>query len=358
MHNSFTIKSYQVPDWVKEFVYEFGGFGCESIESISGHIDTLLIYEDTYLQDTSGWHDLLANNCIGTLIIFNFDPYKFTGPILTSINDLAFSHRLRIFCTGFYQDSHRYPNVFSRHLNYYEHLFSHHVIFLLSRKLKQRREPTMDFLWLTVPKDNYRRHFVDSFAQDTVLSNSIVSFGAKRSSQDLYNITDQKLMAFEKNYGTGGWLAGLRCYGSGLPNIKAYEQVWCEIVFESANVGSWKLSEKFFRPISLGIPIIMPVDRSICDKIKDMGYRFYDHGDFYQNFHGSVDMQSKVRYLREFMIFIKDNRPAEMQEVADHNYDLFWNQRKNDYYDNALNCWKELVDKNSLFDDMYGQLDA
>ena len=326
------------------------------MESVPEHTDLLLLYETTYLRSPEHWHDLLAKGHIKTLLVFNDHPFKFTDRVLSDINDLKFADRVRIFCQGYWKDRHKYPNVISRHMNMHEHFFSHHNIFILSRILKQRRSPTKDFLWYCVPKDDYRRSFVDAFRGDPLLSNSMVTF--ENSSNQLYTSTDDKIAQLQKSYGDGEWINGLRCYGNGLPNMKAYEQAACEVVLETANQGSWHLSEKFFRPVGLGMPVIFLGHAEMYNVATQYGYMFYDHDNFYQRFQGTDDVEYRIQYLRGFMSHLKNDRPTEMQMIADHNYQIFWNQRKNAYYDTAMNYWKDLTGRNNYLDDMYDRLDT
>jgi len=354
--NNFTINSYQVPQWVLDFVYDFGGFVCRPIDSVSEHIETLFIYETSYLESPERWHGLLANNTIGRLVVFNDHPFLFTDRVLTDINDSGVADRLRVFCWGHWQERNRYPNVISRHMDIGEHFFSHHTIFLLSRKLRQIRRPVKDFLWYTVPKGQYRRSFVDAFSRDPLLNNSIVTFDS--ASDGLGVAASDRIDQMRELYGHGDWINGLRCYGNGLPNMKAYEQVACELVLETANQGSWHLTEKFFRPVAFGVPVILLADREIHDKVLTYGYKFYDHGDFYEKFHSTDDVGHRIQHLRDFMVHIKQQRPAAMQEIADHNYQIFWNQRKNAYYDTAMRYWKELIGNDNFLDDMYDRMDT
>lgn len=355
MSDNFTICSYRVPDWVREYVYNFGGFRCREVESVSEHTDVLLIYETTYLESAEHWHSQLANGSIKILIVFNNHPWLFTDQVLSRIDGLEFSDRLRIFCYGRWINRKKHLRVVSRHVESAEHLLSHHTMFQLARKLVEQRRPHKDFLWYCVPKDDYRRSFVEAFRGDPLLSNSIVSFG--NTSGKLQVEASERIEQLKKIYRDDRYNA-LRSYGNGLPNMKAYEQIACEIVLETVNHGSYHLTEKFFRPVSFCIPIIFLGHAEMYNDIIQYGYRFYDYGDFYKSFHATKDSQSKIAHLRKFMIFVKQHRPVEMQEIADHNYQIFWNQRKNDYYDAWRKYWKELVGRNSLIDNLYDRLDT
>jgi len=358
MSNNFTINCFDVPQWVKDWIYNFGGFRCNEIENLNDTMDTLLIYEIPYLKSPQRWHDLLANKTIGRLVVFNQHAFKFTDQVLTDINRSPVANQIRVFSQGHWMDREKYPNVISRHMDGHEHFFSHHTIFLLSRKLKQIRRPTTDFLWYVIPRDQYRKSFVNAFANDPLLSNSIVSFNAKINSADMKALVAERIEQMRRLYGDGDWLNGLQCYGNGLPNMEAYEKVACELVMETHNQGSFILSEKFFRPISFGVPIILLTNREMYDHVRSYGYRFYDHDDFYEKFHGTDDIEHRIQHLRDFMSHIKQERPAEMQEVADYNYQIFWNQRKSAYYDTAMRYWKELLGRNNFLDDMYDRLDT
>ena len=356
MSHNFTIKSYQTPEWVKSFVWEFGGYRCEDINDIAAPIDRLLIYETAYLENPDIWHRHLSDNTVGVLVVFNDHPFKFTPKILSEIDSLPCHDRLRIFCHGHWGDREKYSNIVSTHVDHHEHSFSHHFIFQLSRQLTKRREPTKDFLWYTVPKDDYRKAMVNFFQNKNILKNSIVSFS--QTSQALLNKRKLNLQDLERRYGSGQWINGLQCYGNGMPNMKAYEDCACEIILETSNSGSWHLTEKFFRPVGMGMPIVLLVSREIFEKIKEYGYRFYDHDDFYSRFQNADDILTKAKILEKFMLHIKNDKPVEMWKVANYNYQHFWNYRKNSYYDRVTQAWKKLVGKRNFIDQIYDELDS
>lgn len=356
MSDNFTIKSYQIPDWLKSFVWEFGGYRCEDVHDVTAPIDRLLIYETAYLKNPDLWHQRLTDNTIETLVVFNDHPYLFTPEVMSNINSLSCVDRLRIFCQGYWSDRQKYSKIVSTHVNFHEHFFSHHFIFQLSRELVKRRKPIKDFLWYTLPKDDYRKGLVQYFQHNDILANSIVSF--RDQAKSFYAEADDRVEYLRNKYGEGQWENGIRCYGVGLPNMKAYEQCACEIVLESAESGSWLLSEKFFRPVGFGMPIVLLVGREIFEKIKEYGYRFYDHDDFYNRFQSAGDTVTKAKILEKFMEHIKKTNPAEMWEVADYNYQHFWNHRKNTYYDRVTQAWKRLLGKRNFIDHIYDELDS
>ena len=356
MADTFTIKSFQIPDWLKEFMFEYGCYRCEEIKSADTPTDKLVIYEAEYLKQPDQWHTRVANGTIGRLLILNDHPFVFTDAVLSKINSLPYANRIGIFCQGYWATTESYPNIVSEHVNFHEHFFSHHFIFLLSRQLKKHRQVTKDFLWYTLPKDPYRKQFVDGFRDSPLLSNSLISFGEDK--QAFYDQSTDRMTQLKQKYGTGQWVNGLQCYGAGLPNMKAYEQVGCEIVLETANAGSWHLSEKFFRPIGFAIPIVLLCSEKIMNTIKGYGYEFYDHDNFYKRFQSTDDVPTRVNLLKQFMTHIKQDQPFEMQKIADKNYDHFWNKRKNIYYDRVMSAWRKLVGGENLLDNIYNDLDT
>jgi len=356
MAQDFTIKSYQIPSWLKEFIFEYGCYRCEETESPDTPVDKLVIYESEYLANAETWHQRVASGTVGRLLILNDHPFVFTDQVLSRINQLPFANRIAIFCQGYWSTQQNYPNVISEHVNFHEHFFSHHFIFLLSRQLQQKRKITKDFLWYTLPKDPYRKQFVDSFRHSDLLNNSITSFGEDKLA--FYKQSQDRMTVLKQKYGTGQWTNGLQCYGAGLPNMKAYEQVACEIVLETANSGSWHLSEKFFRPIGFAVPLILLCSKKIFDTVKGYGYKFYDYDNFYAKFQGTEDVAVRVQLLEKFMSHIKNDKPSEMHKIADQNYDHFWNNRKNIYYDRVMNAWRRLIGGNNLLDNIYNDLDT
>ena len=355
MSDNFTIKSYQIPEWLKSFVWEFGGYRCEDVHNVAAPIDRLLIYETAYLKDPDLWHRRLSDHTIETLVLLNDHPWLFTPELMAKIDSLPCVDRLRIFCQGYWNEREKYSNIVSTHVNFHEHFFSHHFIFQLSRELLKRRNLKKDFLWYTLPKDDYRKGLVQYFQHNEILANSMVSFG--NETHRFYAEGEDRVEYLKNKYGAGQWTNGIRSYGVGLPNMKAYEQCACEIVLESSAFGSWHMTEKFFRPVGFGMPVVLLVNKEIFQKIKEYGYRFYDHDNFYSRFQAADDMVTKAKILEKFMLHIKNDKPVGMWEVADYNYQHFWNHRKNTYYDRVTQAWKKLIGKRNFIDHIYDDLD-
>ena len=151
----------------------------------------------------------------------------------------------------------------------------------------------------------------------------------------------------------------LLSFGNGLPNFKMYEQAFCELILETRNAGSWHFTEKTFRPIAMGIPVVHLGHKPIHARLLAMGYRLYDNG-FYQQWHTETALEKKLPYLESFLTHIKNDKSAQaqMEQIAQHNYQHFWNQRKLHYYTHIQQVFDSIAGENTLTHKIYKQLDS
>ncbi len=356
MIEEITISSYKIPDWLEQQVFESGGYRCVPIVSFSKTVDTLLIYEDEYLMDQDHWHNLVKTKVIGVLVVYSGHAWKFSKDTLDRLDSFECADRVRIFANGHWKDREQYKNIVSVHYNVQEHATSHHVIFQLYRMLKKRRNPSKDFVWFTVPKDDYRKKFVQELGKSEIFTNSMTSF--EMSNESLHNKVNAVVDKLKTTYGASSWSNAVDSFGNGLPNLRAYENCFCEIVLETKNSGSYHITEKFYRPTAFSVPVILLGGKEMHRQLRQDGFRFYDHNNFYEKFHGADDIDIKVTLLKDFLIHVKEHRPQAMQDIAELNAEHFWHKRKNEYYDTVTSGWRKLVGKENILDRIYNDLDT
>jgi len=347
------IHCYKVPEWVKWEALTLGGYKCEELTSIDNHVDILLIGETEYLENTGKWHDIVGKNVVGVLIIYSHHAFFFTNEVLEQLDSLPFANRVRIITNGHWEDPGRYKNIVSGHFDGYQHWMSHYVIYQLAFLLEQKRKPNKDFIWYMVPKDSYRRQLISAFKGSELLENSIVSF--EQSNDSLRAKSKNFLDGLDLEYENSDYKNAFVSFGSGLPDMKAYEQCFCEVVTETANNGAFHITEKFYRPTAFGIPVVMLCGKPMYSYLIQEGYELYNHDNFYDKFHGTNDMDTKLQELRKFLTHIKEH-PAEMQKTANRNRDHFWQNGNHNFYKNQNAIWKKMVGKENVLEKIYKEL--
>jgi len=346
--NSRNINCLSLPKWVEDLLVGFGGLkGLDVIEV--GDIgktqitDCLVVYEDHYIKHRQELIDALTNGKLKTLLIFNTHAFLFDDSILKEIDLLSKSHDIHILCQGYFAE--HYDNIKIHNFELEEHFISHHFNLLLSTKLQANKKATKTFLLQVVEKDDFRKTVVRGI-MDSALSNDVVTTNRKGkiATHDLQklhaDLLDFVKNEYKDNKDVVPALDGL-CMA---PNFTLYEKTFCEIVVETKNMGAYHFTEKTFRPISYRVPVIFLGSKRMYDVLLGYGYKFYDN-NFYEHWHDkNMSLEDKVQKLLKFMQYIKDesNAQTQMIDTAENNYQVFWNQRKLNYYQNWNSIFNEI----------------
>ena len=261
---------------------------------------------------------------------------------------------IKIIVNGYYNNVYNNIKIYS--IDNFENVISHSFVLLLSQILHKKRQPTKMFSMQTVFKDNFRKT-VGNYLQESALWKDFPPSPLTNSTA-LYKKAADVLQHLEQHYGPGQHIHALKSFGNGLPNFKMYEQVFCELILETRNSGSWHFTEKTFRPIAMGIPVVHLGHKPMYDRLLAMGYRLYDNG-FYQQWHTETALEKKLPYLESFLTHIKNDKlaQAQMEQIAQHNYQHFWNQRKLHYYTHIQQIFNSIAGENTLTHKIYKQLD-
>lgn len=361
---SGNIKSLELPDWVNNLLISLGGLrkldpvGLSDIGNTD--IDCLCVYEDKYLEHKKLLVEALKQGTLRSLVIFNTHVFLLDSQTLDELDNLSKKFDIHLLAQGYYAK--QYANLRVHHFEMEEHFISHHVNLLLTNRLQSRKKVQKTFLMQIVNKDNFRNTVIDAVAKSGIQAD-VLTPSAKTSSE-LISLKENFFKNIKTDYGNNlDIMSALDGFGSGLPNFELYEKTFCEIVAETLNLSghAYMFTEKTFRPIAFGVPIIFLGSQDMYKTLLQYGYKFYDE-NFYQHWHDTkLSLSDKVKHLISFLQHIKESVGArsQMQSVAETNMQVFWNERKLYYYKN----WNDIFDKicagkniNRVIDVVYGEL--
>jgi hypothetical protein len=362
---SFDMNCLLLPQWVNDLLVNFGGlrkFDNISVDDLTEkYVDSLVVYEDDYVDNKDQLVEALRNGRLKTLVIFNTHPYLFGHDALQELDRLSKKFDIHILVEGSYATD--YPNIRLHHFGLNEHFISHHFNLLLANRLASRRQVQTPFLVQIIGKDKFRRKLLDTLTTSSV--KDAIRMPTGQSSEELYKNKQELFDLIKDEYKiNNGIYQALDSFGNGLPNLQLYEKCHCEIVAETQNISGrpWLLTEKTWRPFAFGIPVVFLGSREMFDTIKSYGYDLFDNG-FYNKWHDqSVPYEERLQALVQFMKYImqSDDAKQKLDQSAEHNKQVFWNQRKMQYYKN----WNDIFDKicsgkevYRTVDDVYKRLD-
>jgi len=354
------IYGLDIPDWLNSFFQSHAGIFVELIQSSellqiceNKTIKYLVIYENFLLHNKDAVLNLLEQGRIESLIIYNDHPFVITDLLMDQLDKIAETHNINMIVDGYYDKI--YKNIKFFHIDTWEHVISHSFTLLLSQILKKNRQHTKTFLMQTVFKDNFRKT-IGEFIINSSLYKDFIKFPIT-DSNTLYKKTKDFFKHMEQKYGAGLYIDALKSFGNGLPNFKIYEQVFCEIVLETRNQGNWHFTEKTFRPISLGVPMVYLGHKPMYNRLVEYGYHLYDN-NFYHKWHKDIKLEEKLPYLEEFLLHINSSELAQkqMEQTAQHNYQHFWNHRKLHFYTHINHTFESIFGRNNLIHNIYKEM--
>lgn len=364
--NKNQLNCLPLPEWVNDLLVSFGGvrnLNTVSLDSITTTVlDTLIVYENDLLTHKQILLDHVKKGQIKSLIIFNGHMFLFSEALLRELNELGKKFDIHIMAQGYYAMPYPYIQIHNYELE--EHCIGHHFNLLLTNKLKKLKKTDTEktFLLQIVAKDDFRKTIVNSITNSSIKDDILQP--PSRSSNELYSMHDDLINTLKKVYNDrNDVIDAIKSFGNGTPNMKLYQNSFCELVAETVNDESkpYMFTEKVFRPIALGVPIIFLGSKSMYMTLKKYGYKFYDN-DFYVKWHDiNTDLTERCDMLLSFMKHIQQDIGAKenMQSIANSNLVNFWNNRKLDYYANWHNIFDIICrDKHieRVVDDVYERL--
>jgi hypothetical protein len=351
------IISVEVPGYVRDIVENFGGVQLQDV-SMDQFVQSppaarAVVAQNIMIHKYNQLKRALEDGRIGRLIVYNDQPWMIPEQVLLDLDRDAAKYPVVMMVDGYHAAKLQHIKTF----NYFhdEHALSHHFNFTLSQLLKDKRRPLKDFLLITVPKDPVRIAVCQYLKSCAAMSDSWLELGGQSGQR--HEDKAAFIQRLNQNYPKGSYIAALESFGNGRPNFRAYEQCFCEIVLETRSSGSYHLTEKTFRPIAFGIPIVFLGNGTMHDRLLQDGYRLYDNG-FYQQWHSDRPLAQRLLHLGEFLQHIKDIKDrSELQRIADHNYETFWMKRKLLYYSTMHDFVRTAFGTDNMHHVIYNLLD-
>lgn len=351
------ILALETPDFVHDWIYQNSGLKVKnvSIQSIADQKPkTFLVYEDYILKNYETVFETMNKNGINEVVIFIYHVYMFDKAFLEKIDRLSAGKKVSLICMSFAPSG--LENIKTYYYDLFEHVISHDFNYLLAIKMKKKRDPVLDFMFLVNTKTEFRRKLKDALYYSGILANSFVGKNATKKFDDMDFVGKQKaiLEQIDRNSSISH---ALNSWGI-LPNLEAYEKVFCDIVVESESINEYAdLSEKTYRPIALGIPFVFLGSKTMYDKLLRDGYKIHDYDHFYEHWYSDNTFDEKISYLVNFLKIIKNTSSVResMEQTARHNLNNFWVQRKLDYRTKNYEILSECFDGTAV-DEIYDSL--
>ena len=297
---------------------------------------------------------LLNKNCIGSLMIYNHHPMLMEKEKLKKIDEIAKHMKISMLVCGEYDFD--LKNIKIKNQDTWEIGLHSHWVKALSMMLLKKRKPQVDFMLSTTLKDEFRKEIVNG------LSHTDVNIVANNKSEFLWKKIEDVSKGFLKKLGDFQLVdydhntivkSLITIFGNGPPNFDLYEKHLCELVIETANAGSWHLTEKTYRPIAFGIPIIFLGHKPMFDCLVKKGYQFHDN-NFYVHWHSDIPLQQKINYLKFFLQSLKnDESRKKLLETASHNYSLYWNHIKFNHLEEQYNFFNDFFGDDFILKEVY-----
>jgi hypothetical protein len=353
------------PSYVKDWISKWSGLQCQdtTLEQVGKmKPKTFVVDEDLIISNTEEVFQTMENNGIREMVIHALHIYKFNGTILQRLDELAAGKKVHFVSMSY--KVRNFKNIIAHSHDLTEHGLSHDFNYILSEKLKSKRSPDLDFLFMINPKNIFRRKLSSALKESGILDGSIVREGGNLKYDELVEKHQQTIDSIESQLPNNLCLDALRNWPQ-LPDLSAYERIFCDVVIESANTQLDKisdgelsdLSEKTYKPILLGVPFVFLGSKSMFNKLLEDGYRLVDDGSFYNKWHSDLDFDASVAHLVDFLKQIKQDETLrkKLQMMAQHNYDHFWTVRKLYHRTQNLKICRECFGE-TVFDRIYDLL--
>lgn len=349
--NQTKIPAVECPWYVKDWINKWSGMECydTTLEQVSEtNPKTFVVNEDFIIDNLEKVFRVMEQNNIKELVIHALHIYKFNRDILDKLDKLSEGKKVHFISMSYMVDT--FKNVKAHSHDNVEHGISHDFNYLLAESLQSKRRPHLDFIFMVNKKNAFRRRINDALEQAGILKNSIVRNGGPEHFKQLYKLQNDLFNSIESKNPNHQFLDALRSW-SILPDLKAYEQSFCEIVIESTNTQDDNtydsnfsdLSEKTYRPIALGIPFVFLGSKKMLDKLNKDGYLVVDDDIFYSKWHSSTDIDSKISHLINFLNKIISDKEIKrkLADMAKHNFKNFWLFRKLEHRKNNYKICKD-----------------
>jgi hypothetical protein len=330
-----------LPDWlVDQFYYEFGFIiKNKSIKHLEQTSLPILVFEqqliDLYKNKTE-WQrfkDSVIALDLRHIVLYSRDMYSWPTDLFEQLNSMAEQKNFHIISNCDAPTD--YKNLSIHIHNEVEYGINDPVFESLAFELQRnRKSPSKDFLLASVLKNEFRRAVYDYLLENKLLDNSVSLVNGKTIDGETIEVTPQHSDLLDdilKATKDKHFINGLNNfeYGKiGLPVFTAYEQCFCEIVLETSHQGISDISEKTYRPILFGIPIVFLGSEKMYNKLLADGY-VIPGKTFYSTWYSTESMQDRLDALKLFCrdIINDDNLRGRLSASAQHNFEVFWTKR-------------------------------
>jgi len=366
-----------LPDWlVDQFYYESGFIiKNKSIKHLEQTSLPILVFEEQLLdlyKNKSEWQrfkeSVIALD-LTHIVFYSRDMFRWSIDFFEQLNSLGEHRNFHVISNLAVPSD--YSNLKIHIRNEIEQNLNDPVFESLAFELQRNRTTTSkDFLFATVLKNEFRKSVYDYLMENQLLNNSIVMVGSKVVDDETIEVTPQNSNLIDdiKNATKDEhFINGLNALVTpannlglvGAPMFPAYEECFCEIVLESSHQGISDLSEKTYRPILLGIPIVFLGSQEMYSKLIADGYQL--PGDaFYSRWFTSDNLQDRLDALKLFCRnIIKDNNlRGHLSASAQHNFEVFWTKRHSRNRKQNLEIMHECFGDDNLITQIYKSLNS
>ena len=362
------IPAVECPDYVKDIISGWSGIQFQDMTLQEVAVlkpKTFLTNEDYLLSNMDKIFEVMEQNGIKEIVIHAGHIFKFTHAIFEKLNRMAEGKKVHFISMSYMLKN--YSNIISHSHDVTEYNISHDVNLIFCERLKLKKSPKLDFIFIVNTNNPFRQQLSSALEQSGVLKNSIVS-NSGHDEYDRLREKQKKMIDFLKGECCNGMCADALSSWVTVPNFSAYEKCFCEIVVESAN-GKFDdirdgvthrggiftdLSEKTYRPIALGVPFVFLGSEDMFNKLIRDGYQLLDYDDFYKKWHNRTNLQTSISHLIYFLekIMVDKDLRHKLEAMAKHNYHHFWVNRKLAHRKNTLQICKDCFGE-SFYDRVY-----
>jgi hypothetical protein len=363
------IPAVECPVYVKDFISGWSGIQFQDMTLQEVAVlkpKTFLTNEDFLLDNMDKIFEVMGQNGIKEIVIHALHIYKFNHAIFEKLNRMAEGKKVHFISMSYMVKN--YTNIIPHSHDIVEHGISHDANLIFCERLRSRRRPELDFIFMVNTKNPFRQQLSTALEQSGVLKNSIVSNGGQDEYKQLVQKQKDMIDSINKQLSVKDAHRVVDALASwtNIPNFSAYEKCFCEIVVESAN-GKFDntrdsvftdLSEKTYRPIALGVPFVFLGSEDMFNKLTQNGYQLLDDDDFYKKWYNGSNFQTMVSHLISFLekIMTDMDLRQKLESMAKHNYHHFWVNRKLEHRRNNLQFCKDCFGE-SPYDRVYDCFD-
>lgn len=368
----------ETPDWLVEKCYYEWGLVLDT-HSLLSEFDSfkdhpVVIFEHQLIgwyKKGSDWKifkDKIQKHNIRKIIILLFDVFYVPESMWPELDSLMEGRECHLICNCWAPT--QYKNLIGHVRNNQETEMYDPFVYNLALVFQHKRKlPIKDFFVSVVLKNFFRITVFNAIKEAGILENSFVKTNtlSQNGTSASYGELDRPWDQYDKNLFRDvknatiddHYINGLKALqGPGTPIFPAYEQCFCEIVFESRVSGISDITEKTYRPMMLGVPIVFLGSEIMYKKLQDDGY-ILTGKEFYNKWYAETDIKDKCSHLKDFLKQIVSDQHTRnaMSKAAEHNFKNFWLSRPLENRKIHLDLLNQCFGEDNLLNQIYNRLD-